>query len=137
MLKAAIGNAIEHWASTIVLFQLRLGNSNLREDGARKVFWRIDKSKTSKYPIQGEYYFNQDYASIDSIAEIASYCADEGVVQKGGSWIYYPTKETCGDDKWQSEAKFVSALRQDESLREQIVKELFAKGVKVAEDDEE
>jgi recombination protein RecA len=137
VIKPAIGNAIDHWASTIIKFQLRHGEKNLRDDGARKVSWRVDKSKTSKYPIEGEYYFNQDTASIDSLAEIASYCVDEGVVERGGSWIYYPTKDLCGDNKWQSEAKFVAGLREDEPLREQIVKELFAKGVKVAEDDEE
>lgn len=134
--RAAIGNAIDHWASTIVKFQLRMGKDNLREDGARRVTWRIDKSKTSPYPIEGDYYFQQTEANIDYLAEIASYCAVEGVVQKGGSWLYYPDKETCGEDKWISEAKFVIALRERDELLAMVEKDLYSNQIKPLDEEE-
>lgn len=137
-LRAALGNAIEHWASTIVKFQLRYGKSNDREsDGARKVTWRIDKSKTSPYPIEGDYYFMQDEASIDTIAEIAGYAIEEGVVQKGGAWIYYPDKDTCGENRYQGEPRFVAALKEDEVLLKSIKEDLLKNGVSVLDEDDE
>lgn len=137
MMRAAIGSAIDHWASTIIKFQLRHGEKNTREDGARRVSWKIDKSKTSKYPIEGDYFFLQDEATIDYIAEIASYCAAEEVVEKKGAWIYYPDKDTCGENRWQGEPKFVEALRTDNALREKIEIDLFSKGVKTVEEEDE
>lgn len=138
VLRAAIGNAIDHWASTIIKFQIRHGEKNTRdEDGARRVAWRVDKSKTSKYPIEGDYWFVQDEATIDYLAEVASYCADEGVVQKAGAWIYYPDKDSCGENRWQGEAKFLAALREDIVLKESIEKDLLAVGVKVVDEDED
>lgn len=136
-LRAALGNAIEHWASTIIKFQLRYGKSNDREaDGAQKVSWAVDKSKTSPYPVKGEYYFMQPSASIDTYAELATYAAEEDVVQRGGAWFYYPTKETCGDNKWNGEAKFVQALKDDSVLFKSIQEELMEHGVILEEENE-
>lgn len=136
--RAAIGNAIEHWASTIVKFQQRNGKSNLREsDGARRVSWRIDKSKTSPYPIEGDYYFVQQEAGIDTIGEIATYAVEEGIVQKGGAWLYWPNKEECGDFKWNGDAKFLTALREDKMLYEDIKHDLLKVGVRPLEDEDD
>ena len=130
VLKAAIGNAIDHWASTIVKFQLRAGNSNLREDGARRVSWRIDKSKTSPYPIEGEYWFKQYDASIDYISEIADYSILEEIVARKGAWYNY------GDRKWQGQTAFVASLQEEPDLLKEMEYALMTRGVKVVEDDE-
>lgn len=89
MLKAALGNAVEHWSSTIIKVQKVNGKSAIRDsDGANLVKWRIDKSKQSKYPVEGEFYFSYDEAAIDNIDEAIMFAKDANLIT-GTNWLTY------------------------------------------------
>lgn len=135
MLKAAVGNAVEHWCSTMIKFQKKNSKSDVRKDGAFPVEWTIQKSKQSVYPVAGTYYFNSRTAEIDYVDELASAAIEDGLVTKSGAWIYYPDKDTCGENKWNGDNKFVEALKGELDLQEEFKAALNAMGVKTLEDD--
>ncbi len=135
MLKAAVGNAVEHWASTVVKFQKMSGADHVREDGSFRVKWKIEKSKQSNYPVAGEYFFNPLTAEIDVVGEIAIAAVEAGLVETAGAWHYYPNKETCGDNRWQGAAKFLAELKSDMTLRAEITEKLNAIGLPTLEED--
>lgn len=69
---------------------------------------------------------------IDSVREIGQLAIDTGVVEKGGSWIHYPTKLTAvtiGGVKasFGSMAKFLDEIRNNKELEEALRAELAGK----------
>lgn len=118
VLRAAIGSAIEHWASTIIKIHLHTGQADIREDGARKVTWRVDKSKTSPYPVEGSYYFDQKTAMIDREAEIVSIAVDLGIINSSGAWFYF------GDEKYHGMGKLLTALRTEEDVMNSLIDDI-------------
>lgn len=136
VLKAALGSAIEHWASTIIKLQKVMRKDSIREeDGAHLTKWVINKSKQSEYPIEGEFYFTSSTAEIDVIDEIVTAAIDEGLIS-GGGW---PTYHKGLDDakQWRSKAVLVEALKnEDAEFLEQLKKELNAITVHAVEDEE-
>jgi recombination protein RecA len=135
MLKAAVGSAIDHWASTIIKFQKSYATDDQRPDGSFKVNWRIDKSKQSVYPVKGSYFFNPFTAEIDRVQEIVTYAVEEGVIDKSGAWFYYPNRDEK-QYQWHGEAAIVKNLQADEALYNVISNELNAKGVVASDDDD-
>jgi recombination protein RecA len=136
VLKAAIGNSIEHWSSTIIKLTKKMGKDSIREsDKAHTVKWKIEKSKQSEYPIEGEFYFTSSTAQIDVIDEIVTAAIDEGLIS-GGGW---PTYRKGEDDarQWRSKAALVEALKGEEAdFLEQLKKELNEIAVHAQEDEE-
>jgi recombination protein RecA len=89
-LTASIGNATAHWASTIIGF--KQGNNkkeDFRDDGSRKVRWKIDKSKQNVYPVDGEYWFNAKTATIDQEDEIITAAIELEIISQKASWFSY------------------------------------------------
>lgn len=135
MLKAALGNAIEHWASTIIRIQKIMAKDSIREsDGAHRVKWKIDKSKQSEYPIEGEFYFTSSTASIDNVDEIVTAAKDEGIIE-GTTWLKYI--DSNGEElKWQGKQKLVTELKNNKELLDEIAEKLNAIAVHAVEDEE-
>jgi recombination protein RecA len=133
-LKAAVGNAVDHWASTIIKFQKVNSKNEVRTDGSFPVKWKIEKSKQSVYPVEGQYYFNSNTAEIDYVDELVTAAVEDGLVAKGGAWLWYPDKETCGENKWNGRDKFAEELRGNLTLQEEIADKLNAIGVKPMEE---
>lgn len=111
-LKAAVGNAIDHWCSTMIKFQKMNGKDHIRDDGSFRVKWRIDKSKQSSYPVEGEYWFNPRTAQIDTVGEVVTAAVDTGIISKAGPWFYLD-KGTDNELKFQGEAKLVDFLKEN------------------------
>lgn len=107
VLSASMGNAQGHWTSNIIKFQANNGKDNFREDGYRKIMWKIDKSKQPVWPFNGEYYFNGLTADVDRIAELVDVCVEADIVQSG-TWMKY------GDLKFHGKAKLIEALNDNE-----------------------
>lgn len=137
MLKAAVGNAIDHWASTMIKFNKMNGKDNVRADGSFKVKWRIDKSKQSVYPVDGEYYFNPRTAEIDLVTEIASYAVQEGIIDQNSAWFYYPHRDDPDKRQFHGENKFVEALKSEPEFFEEIKQKLLDVEVKALEDEDD
>ncbi len=110
ILSAAVSKRVEHWSSTIFKFFKSSSKDNIREDGSVKITWKLEKSKQSYYPRDGEYWFNPLNGSIDSYAELANLAIDRELVEKKGAWFYY------GDNKWHGEDNFALALKENEAL---------------------
>jgi recombination protein RecA len=110
VMKAAVGNAIDHWASTIIKFQKLGGKDAVREDGAFKTKWKIEKSKQSVYPVEGHYWFNPLTARIDNVAEIVSAGIEAGMIDKSGAWFYLD-KGLETETKFHGENALVEAIR--------------------------
>lgn len=135
VLKAALGNAIEHWASTIIRIQKIMAKDSIREeDGAHKVRWKIEKSKQSEYPIDGEFYFTSSTASIDNVDEIVTAAKLEGIID-GTTWLKYV--DSNGEElKWQGKANLVNHLKANPELLKEIGDKLNAITVHAVEDDD-
>lgn len=137
MLRAAVGNAIEHWASTII--KVTKSNDRKRiEDGGEfciPVDWTVNKSKQSVYPVSGKFNFNPNTAEIDGTGEILSYAVEEGLIETGGAWHYYPNKEDALI-KGQGRAKTIDMLNHSPELLQEITEKLSANTVVAEEDDE-
>lgn len=111
-LQAKTSKSVEHWASTIVKFRLGGSQSNdFRDDGARQVYWTVEKSKHSPYPVSGAYWLSAQSPAvfIDQATEVANLCKEAGVVQ-GATWLSY------GDQKWQGTKNFAADLKSDRDL---------------------
>lgn len=136
VLTPAIGNAIDHWASTTIKFQQMKGKDGVREeDGAKKVKWTITKSKQSQYPVSGEYWFNDRTASIDNYDEVITAALDDDIIQQSGAWYYYPYKDAPNALQWQGKNAVVHELKENSDFYEEISAKLNEIGVE-AEDDE-
>ena len=115
VMKAAVGNAVDHWASTSIKFQKLGGKDAIREDGAFKVKWKIEKSKQSVYPVEGFYYFNPKTAKIDAVQEIVAAGIEEGILQKSGAWFYLD-KGGENERTFHGENALVNAIREDKDF---------------------
>ncbi len=63
---------------------------------------------------------------FDSVVDVANLSTQLGVAEKKGSWIYYPTKDTCLDEhKFQGNEKFVNYLKNNEDFKEKIFNEVM------------
>lgn len=144
-LKASVGSAIEHWASTMIKFTKTMysqpdpgkENDGWRKDGSFRVDWRIDKSKQSVYPVKGSYWFNPGTAEIDNVEEITSAVKAAGVVTSAGAWIYYPDKDTCGDNRWNGANALTEELRSNLTLRDEFIAKLNETKIELAAEDDE
>lgn len=136
MLKAAVGNAIEHWSSTMIKVQKMQGKDHVREDGSFRVKWRIDKSKQSNYPVDGEYFFNPKTAKIDVITELASAAVHDELIDQSGAWFYY-NKGQEDEMKWHGEAKLAEEIRENPKLFKEIWDSLNQMGVSVIDEEED
>lgn len=137
VMKAAIGNSIEHWSSTIIKLQKSMAKDSIREeDKAHTVKWKIEKSKQSEYPIEGQFYFTSSTAQFDTVDEVVTAAVDEGLIS-GGGW---PTYHKGQDDakQWRSKAVLVEALKnEDADFLEKLKQELNEITVHAVEDDDE
>lgn len=134
-LQAKISKSVEHWASTIIKFRLGFSKDNdFRDDGARQVYWVVEKSKHSLYPVDGKYWFSaqSEAVYIDHAYEVAELCKEEGIVA-GTTWLSY------GDQKWQGLKNFAAALKADPDLLQFFIDRLNEVEVKASEieDDED
>lgn len=122
-LRANTGSATNHWASTIIKVQKMGSKDSVREDGAHLVKWKVEKSKQSPYPVDGEFFFDSSTARIDTIAEIASIAVLEGVVDKAGAWLYYH-KGQDDELRWLGSSRFSDYLKEHPDFLEQVKEEL-------------
>lgn len=135
-LGASVGSSIEHWSSTMIRFaKYASAKEDLRADGSFRVQWTIDKSKQSLYPVKGSYFFNPKTAEIDTIGEIAIAVVEEGIVEVGGKWHYYPSK-VDKQYQWDGAANFLQAIKGDLGLQAELIAKLNAIEVKVVEDED-
>ena len=129
-LTANIGSATEHWASTII--KLRQGNdkkNDFKLDGSRKIYWTVEKSKQSLYPVSGEYWFNAKDTSIDQLSEVVDAAIDLDIIDQAGAWFKY------GAEKWQGKNGVLNALASDLDLRDEIANKILS--IALVADDEE
>lgn len=138
VLSPAMGNAIDHWASTTIKFQIMKGKDAVREsDGAKLVKWQITKSKQSQYPVSGQYWFNDTTATVDNVDELVSAALDEELIQQAGAWFYYPYKDAEDVKMWQGKNAVTQALKDDEAFFDELSQKLIDKGVEAEEEDGE
>lgn len=71
-----------------------------------------EKNKVGPQSRTGEYlfYYAGDYIGIDHIDELVTMGKLYGAVRAAGAWVYW------GDEQWNGQAKFVSALKDDPEL---------------------
>lgn len=131
-LRAAVGNAIDHWCSTMIKVSKSMAKDRQEEDGSFPVDWRIDKSKQSVYPVSGTYYFSPHTTKIDYYKEIFTYGVEEGLVERSGAWYSYGPMEK----KVQGEGGFIRHMKENPDLFDALVAELSSVKVE-AEDDED
>lgn len=135
--RASIGSAIDHWTSTQIKFRKVGGKDGIREsDGAMLVKWKIEKSKQSVYPVEGEYWFNPNTATIDYVSEVFDAAVMDEVIDKSGAWFYYHKGED-DEQKWHGGDAVVEQLRYDLLLRQDLERELIDLGVKKLEEDDD
>ena len=137
VMKAAVGNAIDHWASTMIKFNKMNGKDFVRDDGSFVIKWKIDKSKQSVYPVDGGYYFNPKTAEIDLITEIATYAVLDGLIDQNSAWFYYPDRNDPDARKFHGANAFADALRNEPEFLEEIKAKLNEIGVKAITDTRE
>lgn len=119
-----ISKSVEHWASTIIKFQKSGSKDDVREDGAFLVKWKVEKSKQSKYPADGQYFLkveqDEDGASIDfdNYTELVEIAKARDVIE-GTVWLNF------GDFKAQGKNKFANALRDDPELYKALKEATF------------
>lgn len=94
------------------------------EDEAMKVGWRIRKNRAvfMRNPYVKGSYIAIYGEGIDQVGEIARLAPALGLCEKGGSWIYYPTKAGMttihGQEmKFQSSTLFMKFLEQHEDVK--------------------
>ena len=129
-MRAAVGNAIDHWCSTSIKFRKVMNQQKIKEDGSFPVEWTIQKSKQSVYPVKGEYYFNPTTAEINKWAEVVDAAVSVELIEKRGAWYYY------GEEKWQGINSLVEQLRYDLDLYNVLTDRLNNIGVEALEEDE-
>lgn len=114
--QAKLSKSVEHWTATLIKLRKDMSKQELNDETA-KIYWRVDKSKTSSYPKEGDYVLSsgQD-VSLDHYLELANIAVELGVVgQNGPSWL------VLNDRKWQGVAKFAAAMEEDQELYEMIL----------------
>lgn len=115
--QAKLSESVKHWASSIIKFRQGMSKDNdRRADGSVKVYWQVEKSKQSLYPDDGSYWFNPQTISYDQMAELATLVVDKEIVRKSGAWIY-----VSDDVKYQGDAQFANALREDPELQRYLL----------------
>ena len=85
---------------------------------------RVRTIKNKTYPPQQtaylDFYFSEggpiNAGSYDTGKEIVALSILNGIVDRRGGWMYY------GDNKWQGSQALIDALREDDSLREELSK---------------
>lgn len=100
--------------------QLQIGDRLLEKPIGRKVDAVVKKNKLGRSHQKVSYnmYYAGNRIGIDTVAETVSLAEEFGVVAKGGAWYYFK------DEKWQGEAKFAEAMRNEPELVEKIDAEL-------------
>lgn len=59
---------------------------------------------------------------IDKMTDLARASVQLGTVVKGGSWYYYPNKESCAE-RWQGEDTFCDYLKNNQEFRDKLYDE--------------
>jgi recombination protein RecA len=136
VMKAALGNAIQHWASTIIRIQKIGAKDSIREeDGAHRVKWKIEKSKQSEYPIEGEFYFTSTTATIDMVDEVVAAAKHEKLLT-GTNWLSYI--DSNGEEhKLNGATKLTAYLKENPEVLNDMKEKLNAIAVHSVGDEEE
>ncbi len=119
-----VGSAIEHWASTMIKFRKSMAKTDVRDDGSFKVFWKIDKSKQSVYPVTGTFYFNPRTTVIDTVDEVISAAKSADIIT-GSTWLNYRENE-ADKQQWQGAQKLNDYIKGNPEFLEQLMIELNA-----------
>ena len=118
------GKALNFYSSVrIAMSKVKLDKSDsITEEDGLKVRCRVKKNRFAI----GNPYKECDYYAlygigIDSTVEIPNILEREGMIQKSGSWIYYPSKDNYTtiagvECKWNSRKAFVEALKKNVDL---------------------
>lgn len=131
---ATVGSAIEHWASTMIKFRKSMAKEDIKADGSFRVFWKIDKSKQSVYPVSGTFYFNPITTEIDNVDEVIMAAKAAGIIT-GASWLNYREGEP-NTQQWHGAQKLNDYMVETPAFMQQLMTELNALGVQAEEDDE-
>lgn len=128
-----VGSAIEHWASTMIKFRKSMAKADVKADGSFKVFWKVDKSKQSVYPVSGTFYFNPISATIDIVDEVISAAKDADIIT-GSSWLNY--REGQADTlQWHGAPELNNYMQENPEFLEVLMMELNAIDVIAEEED--
>lgn len=132
MAQAQGGNALMFQSSSVIrLFasasekeQIKgekiIGDKILEVPIGRSVRYTIEYSKTSPPGLTGEFdfYYEGDDVGIDQTGEIVDLAIKSGYIEKGGAWFSY------GEQKFQGRHAVVKWLREDEPIREVLIRKL-------------
>ena len=127
------GQATKFYSSTVIkLFssesdnqaikgKIPVGDKLIEEKVGRKIRWELQFSKTSPGFQAGEYdfYFNGDHVGVDEIADLVDTAELVGIVERTGAWYLLPD-----GSKVQGRDGFISKVKEDEELRNQIKEQL-------------
>lgn len=83
---------------------------------ARKVKVDVTKNKIGPHARTGEYnfYYAGDFVGIDNVDELVTLGKLFGVVRASGAWVYFE------EGQWNGQTRFVTALKEDPSLFNEV-----------------
>lgn len=107
-----------------------IGSKEMPEGHTAKV--KIVKNKVAAPFKTAEFDIYSDERGIDVVKGMINRCIENGIMTKGGSWIYYPDKDNALEIdgiscKWQSLAKACDDIRSSRILFDHIYSSLINK----------
>lgn len=118
VMAAKSSNKQDHIVSNTIFFRAGNGDSNLRDDGFRKVTWKLAKTKQPVVADSGEYYFKGATAQIDTLDELVDVAKELDIVT-GGAWLNY-IDDNGEIIKFHGKPQLISELQEHPDLRSSI-----------------